>query len=97
MPDRLLGIGQLSDLTFETWGRLTGLEFMLRSLFAEWALEHDDPQAFLAAVEQGLLNGIARQSRDDDPLEALLIHHAEVQIRDTIENTKRRISSEKRA
>ena len=95
MPYRRRDIQQVGDLAFETWGRLTGLEFMMRSLYAKWALEHDDPSVFLDAAEQSLLNGLAKQGRDDDPVEALLIHYAEAQIRGTIENTKRRVSADK--
>ena len=83
---------QLGNLAFETWGRVVGLDMMLRSLLARWALEHDDPQAFLDEMERGLLNGMAQLSRDYDAVEATLVPHAEAQIRDTISNAKLRAS-----
>jgi hypothetical protein len=83
---------QLGNLTFEVWGRVGGLDMMLRSLLAKWAQEHDDPQTFLDELERELINGMAQQGRDDDPVEATLIPHAEAQIRDTVANAKLRAS-----
>lgn len=83
---------QLGDLTFELWGRIGGLDMMMRNLYEKWAREHPDPSAFLDHIQRELLNGMARQGRDDDSVEALLIVHAEAQIRDTIWNTKQRVA-----
>jgi hypothetical protein len=91
MADERTDFQRLGDLAFETWGRLTGLEMMLRTLYAKWALEHADPDAFLEQTHRELLDGMARVGRDDDPVEALLIHHAENQIEDTIGNVRRRV------
>lgn len=92
MSDERSEFQQLGDLSFELWGRVTALDMLMRSLYAKWALEHDDPQAFLDEVHRDLVNGMARQGRDDDPVEALVIHHAEEQLQDTIVNAKLRAS-----
>ena len=68
---------RLGELTFSNWGRIAGLDMMLRSLLAKWALEHDDPQAFLDDFADSLINGLAKQGRDDDPVEATMLPHAE--------------------
>lgn len=75
---------------FENWGRITGLEMILRALVAERANQEDRPVEFLDDFRRDLLASMVRQGRDHDPVEALLIEHAEAQINDLFDNVTKR-------
>lgn len=75
---------------FENWGRITGLEMILRALVAERAAKADNPVEFLETFRAELVASMVRQGRDNDPVEALLIEHAEGQINDVFDNVKQR-------
>lgn len=80
------------SMGFETLGCVVAMDMMMRALLERWAFEKSDPIGFLEELRRNTINGMARQGRDNDPVEALLIQHAEGQVNDTIENTKLRFS-----
>lgn len=82
--------GGAARMGFENWGRITGLEMILRALVAERAAISDSPVDFLETFRSDLLASMVRQGRDNDPVEALLIQHAEDQINDLFDNVKQR-------
>lgn len=77
---------------FENWGRIVGLEMIIRALLAERANQADYPTDFLDEFRDGLLSSMVQKGRDGDAIEALLIEHAEAQINDVFENVRKRFA-----
>jgi hypothetical protein len=71
------------DTTLELYGRLIGMEAMLRALYTKLALEKDPPLSFIEEVLGGVSASLTKTGRADDEVEALLMRHAEIQIAET--------------
>jgi hypothetical protein len=73
------------DTTLEIYGRLIGMEAMVRGLYLKLASEKDEPLSFLEEVLAGLSGAITTTGRADDEVEALLMRHAHMQVAETFE------------
>lgn len=87
-------VQRTAGLAMENWGRIVGLDIMLRTLYAKLALEQPQPVEFAEATKNAMIDSMRKQLRSGDQVEAHLAEHAAEQIEDTMVNVITRVKDQ---
>ncbi len=81
----------LAKLAFTNWGRIVGLELLLRITWTEQALASDDPEGYMTELVEMICASMSEVAPATDPVNQEVYGHAEDYLRDFAQNVTTRV------